>query len=513
MHRVWAGVVGAVLVSATVISGPMAGAAGAPGTRIEDSACLDQLAGPDLGPQGAYGIGIDPVDATVYVAVDGEGRVDVLSPVTHAVVNSIPVPDPTVGFVEVDRAHEVIWVGSFSADAVYAIDLGTELPVATIPVTSPQSLALNPITNRLYVAGQGNDTVEVVDTVTRTSVGTLDVGGSSLGVEVDPTTNRVFVGDYSNGTLDVFGGADGLLDDTYPVGDEPITVAFDPVTGNAWVTSREPGSVVEVDPDTGPTGLTVPYADAQGLAVAPASRLGFVTESGGNLTRAFELVDGSPVETFLTGGDGLVVEARENPLRVYASSLDDGTVTVIGAGTGPFSDVTGSHLFCRDIDWLVRGGITAGFSDGTYRPTAAVTRQSMAAFLYRFAGEPSFTPPPKGTFPDVGKKHDFFLEIEWMNAEGIGGGFPDGKFRPAQPVTRQSMAAFLYRFAGEPAFTPPGSASFTDVPRSHPFFLEVEWLASTGITSGFADGRFAPGASVTRASMAAFLRRFDRVEI
>jgi hypothetical protein len=69
------------------------------------------------------------------------------------------------------------------------------------------------------------------------------------------------------------------------------------------------------------------------------------------------------------------------------------------------------------------------------------------------------------------------------------------------------MAAFLYRFEGEPAFTPPIFPSFPDVPTSHPFYKEIEWLVAAGITTGFPDGNFRPGAEVSRQAMAAFLHR------
>ena len=72
------------------------------------------------------------------------------------------------------------------------------------------------------------------------------------------------------------------------------------------------------------------------------------------------------------------------------------------------------------------------------------------------------------------------------------------------------MAAFLYRAAGSPAFTPPGTATFRDVPVGAAFFREIEWLFSTGITTGWQyDGYrlFRPGANVERQAMAAFLYR------
>jgi hypothetical protein len=175
--------------------------------------------------------------------------------------------------------------------------------------------------------------------------------------------------------------------------------------------------------------------------------------------------------------------------------------------TQPFPDVPASSTFFDEICWLDRMGITGGFGDGTFRPGQAVTRQSMAAFLHRLAGAPLFLPLDEGTFPDVPASSTFFTEIEWLADEEITGGFPDGDFRPGQPVTRQAMAAFLYRVAGEPPFTDPVAPTFPDVPLDHTFITEIEWLASTGVTGGFPDGTFRPSQAVSRQAMAAFMLR------
>jgi hypothetical protein len=175
-----------------------------------------------------------------------------------------------------------------------------------------------------------------------------------------------------------------------------------------------------------------------------------------------------------------------------------------------FTDVLLAHPFLLDIAYLSSAGITGGFPDGSFKPTQTLSRQSTAAFLYRLMGEPDFDPPTPPSFDDVGTSHPFRTEIEWLAAEGITGGFPDGTFRPTGAVTRGSMAAFLYRLAGEPDFDPPTPPTFDDVGTGHPFRTEIEWLAAEGITGGFSDDTFRPGSSVSRQSMAAFLRRFDR---
>lgn len=173
-----------------------------------------------------------------------------------------------------------------------------------------------------------------------------------------------------------------------------------------------------------------------------------------------------------------------------------------------FDDVLVGHPFFSNIQWLVNAGITTGYGDNTFRPSAAVTRQAMAAFLYRLAGEPDFDAPATASFSDVSTSHTFFTEIEWLASTGVTAGYEDGTFRPSAGVSRQAMAAFLYRLAGEPEFSSPEVASFADVPTTHPFFDEIEWLASVAITEGYDDNTFRPGSTVSRQAMAAFLSRF-----
>jgi len=132
----------------------------------------------------------------------------------------------------------------------------------------------------------------------------------------------------------------------------------------------------------------------------------------------------------------------------------------------------------------------------------------MAAFLYRAAGSPEFTPEGQ-TFPDVPPTSTFYTEIEWMAANNITTGFDDGNFRPGAPVTREVAAAFLYRLAGAD-YQAQGDLAFDDANNST-FRNEIEWLTTNGITNGFNDGTFRPSSPVTRESMAAFL--FRAVEV
>ncbi|WP_084104829.1 S-layer homology domain-containing protein [Demequina sp. NBRC 110056] len=179
--------------------------------------------------------------------------------------------------------------------------------------------------------------------------------------------------------------------------------------------------------------------------------------------------------------------------------------------------------FSTQIQWLASEGITTGWNmgNGTYefRAKDAISREAMAAFLYRYAGSPKVNLPSRSPFTDVPRNSQFFKEIVWLSQQGISTGWNVGggkkEFRPKDSITRDAMAAFLYRFAGKPSFSAPSRSPFTDTPRSSTqFYKEITWLSSTGISTGWNVGggkkEFRPYDSITREAMAAFLYRYDR---
>ena len=131
-----------------------------------------------------------------------------------------------------------------------------------------------------------------------------------------------------------------------------------------------------------------------------------------------------------------------------------------------------------------------------YRGMSSVIRQDMAAFLYRWAGSPEYTPSNADMhrFRDVDGATPHAKEIWWLASTGISEGWlePDGSrtFRGMSPVTRQDMAAFLYRLAGTPnrdldtdgAFI---YSYFRDVNWSTPHAEDIWWLAMKKISTGW----------------------------
>jgi hypothetical protein len=131
---------------------------------------------------------------------------------------------------------------------------------------------------------------------------------------------------------------------------------------------------------------------------------------------------------------------------------------------------------------------------------------SGAAYVF---GPPCTTPP----FVDVATNQAFCAEIEWMRQSAISAGFDDGTYRPADPVTRQAMSAFLARLA-DASLTTCTVPPFSDVPTTHPFCREIQWMKDAAVSTGFSSGCgaftppcYLPGANVTRQAMSAFMSR------
>lgn len=180
-----------------------------------------------------------------------------------------------------------------------------------------------------------------------------------------------------------------------------------------------------------------------------------------------------------------------------------------GAESPTFCDVPPNHVFAEEISWLAGEGITTGYDDGNFHPSRRITREAMAAFIYRYSGEPDFKAPSKSPFSDVAPADPFYREIAWLAEQGITTGYDDGTFRPKSKISREAMAAFLYRFedvSGDPI----ESQEFSDVPPDYVFAEEISWLASEGITTGYDDGTFRPDNKISREATAAFLYRLHQ---
>ena len=210
---------------------------------------------------------------------------------------------------------------------------------------------------------------------------------------------------------------------------------------------------------------------------------------------------GHRVSVQVVAWDGAGRSSFDGPATIVdvgSAPAPSSTTTTVPQHVGTFSDDDGS-AFQAEIEWLAESGITQGCGDGLFCPTHTVTRGQMAAFLRRALDLPV---PVADTFTDDDGS-PFEPDIEAIATAGITQGCDEGRFCPDASVTREQMAAFLTRAL---SLAPSSTDAFVD---DDGRFLEpeIQALAASGITQGCAAERFCPSDPVTREQMAAFLFR------
>lgn len=215
---------------------------------------------------------------------------------------------------------------------------------------------------------------------------------------------------------------------------------------------------------------------------------------------------GCEVTGLTTSGSYLVSVVAENEAGVSPAASLPRLVTPGGGSPRPqFDDVPEGAFFTQATSMLVSRGITTGIrGTGNFNPAGQVNRAEMAAFLWRLAGEPDA--PEDCGFSDRDAIPRFARAGAcWLKATGVTTIDP---YRPLDVVNRAQMAAFLWRFAGEPES--PVSCGFRDEADTPPFARAGAcWLKATGVTTN--DPYQARGV-VNRAQMAAFLYRLGGVQ-
>ncbi len=171
------------------------------------------------------------------------------------------------------------------------------------------------------------------------------------------------------------------------------------------------------------------------------------------------------------------------------------------------------HWAYYHIMACVEAGIVAGYQDGTYHPTSAVTRDQMAVYIARaLAGGdenvPSCGCPP--TFPDVDAEHWALDYVEYAVDQNVVAGYGDGSYHPEHQVNRAQMAVYIARSRGWVAVDDDMTTApevFPDVPAGYWAGTAVQACADNGVAHGYLDGNYYPDNVVTRDQMAVYIAR------
>ena len=249
------------------------------------------------------------------------------------------------------------------------------------------------------------------------------------------------------------------------------------------------------------------------------AKVGYTVEAVGlaSYDNTFVLNDGTPVYPRIR------IRDRADIVCTKGADQPVGPVTPVNPGkpstpTTPdkptdgfkFTDVSRNDWFYGDVSYVYENGIMDGVSAETFAPNATLTRGMIVTILYRMENKPAVTGASK--FTDVDANEWYGAPVAWAAGNGIVTGYSETTFGPNDPVTREQLAAILYRYAvykGMSAVTLEQNPSrFTDADQISAYAVPaMNWAVGKGLING-ADGKLSPKASATRAQVAAIIHRY-----
>ncbi len=175
-----------------------------------------------------------------------------------------------------------------------------------------------------------------------------------------------------------------------------------------------------------------------------------------------------------------------------------------------YADLTDSAWYHQAVDFVVDHKLMLGASNTVFSPDATTTRAMLVTILYRLEGSPSVTSSAPYTDLDAGQY--YISAVAWSDANRIITGYGDGRFGPNDPVTREQVAAILYRFASRQGLSTAGFADLSDFPDAETVSdyarQAMGWAVGSGLITGMEDGTLQPQGRATRAQIAAILMRY-----
>lgn len=247
--------------------------------------------------------------------------------------------------------------------------------------------------------------------------------------------------------------------------------------------------------------ITVNKTDALGKPLAGAS---FVLKDSRGREAYQATSNASGIVRFTKVGSGTYTLLEKAAPEDYVTSDKTYELTVSGSRVTmngkPYSPVTLVNRRAAELNRRDHTAFLVGYAEGTFGPERDMTRAEVTTMFARLLTEQIEADKTySSTFNDVAKGCWAANYIGYMQQFGIVTGYTDGSFRPNAPVTRAEFAAIASRFEK----LTQGSKSFTDVPDTHWAVKYINFAATRGWVTGYADGTFKPEHSITRAEVAA----------
>ena len=247
--------------------------------------------------------------------------------------------------------------------------------------------------------------------------------------------------------------------------------------------------------------LPVEGRDGQTLTVAHCVS-GKLTLSDVKVSGGFAAVETDSLSPFAVL-DGAYTQAG---LEALAAPNNPST-----GGDNPFTDVKEGDWFYEAVLYVYHRGIMQGTGETAFSPYGDTTRAQLAAILWRLEGSPA--PTGGNSFTDVPAGQYYTEAVVWCSGAGLMDGYGGGRFGPLDPITREQLAAALYRYAGYKGWDVSMGGNTNILSYADAFDVSewaipaVQWACGAGLMNGTTDGRLNPQGKATRAELAAMLMR------
>lgn len=261
--------------------------------------------------------------------------------------------------------------------------------------------------------------------------------------------------------------------------------------------------------------VTTSAVNNGGVNASPSS-----TEKGATITITLSPDKGYKLDKLtVTDGSGKSVSTVKKSDTVYTFTMPASAVKVgvsyVKATETPsktkFNDVSANDWFASAVDYVTGKGMMNGTADNTFSPKANTTRGMVVTVLYRLENQPSTS---AASFTDVASGAYYANAVAWANANGIVSGYGSGKFGPNDKVTREQLAAILYRYAQYKKYDvsvgeDTNILSYDDAQSISSYAIPaIQWACGAGVVTGKSGSKLDPKGNATRAEVAAMLMRF-----
>ncbi len=181
----------------------------------------------------------------------------------------------------------------------------------------------------------------------------------------------------------------------------------------------------------------------------------------------------------------------------------------------PFIDLEPNAWYLDAVDFVYQSQYFSGTSSNTFAPNDPMQRCMLVSVLWRIAGKPDYTNTGRAPFTDSEPNSWYAAALNWAVENKIVAGYDDGTFRPKDSITREQIAAFLYRFAGYLKLDTTARAnfaSFADASQVSSYAKDaMSWAVASKLIYGKGKNNLDPRGTATRAEVAAFVMRFTKL--